>query len=242
MPGVPTRQVAPLENLEDRFILAAGLIVVSIITYAVAGDHRIGQVAVVAVQSATMLVILHASRVKPRTMRLAYVLLGAALLATIVSTTLDRQSVGPGVAGSLLALFGPVVIVRRVLTHAKIDFETVAASLCIYLLFGVFFAYVYRIIDIVDGRFFVQPHVHAAVNFVYFSFTTLTTTGYGDLTARLDLGRMLAISEALLGQLYLVSVVALLVANLGRPRRLREAREIEDIDDVDDVDGEGADA
>ncbi|MEP6622954.1 MAG: potassium channel family protein, partial [Acidimicrobiia bacterium] len=65
----------------------------------------------------------------------------------------------------------------------------------------------------------VQTHSRAAVDFVYFSFTTLTTTGYGDLTSRLDLGRMLAISEALLGQLYLVSVVALLVANLGRPRR-----------------------
>ncbi len=236
MPGVPTRQVSPLESLEDRFTLAALLIVASIITYAAAGDHRIGQVAVVAVQSGTMLVILHASRVSSRTMRTAYVLLGIALLLTIVSTTVDRQSIGPGVVGSLLALFGPVVIVRRVLTHAKIDFETVAASLCIYLLFGVFFAYVYRIIDVIDGQFFVQKGVHAAVDFVYFSFTTLTTTGYGDLTARFNLGRMLAISEALLGQLYLVSVVALLVSNLGRPRLRRAAG------DVDEVEGAEEDA
>ncbi len=225
-----------MAKLEDRYTLAALLIVISIITYAAAGDHRIGQVAVVAVQSLTMIVILHASRVSPRTVRLAYVLLAAALLATIVSTTVDRQSVGPGVAGSLLALIGPVVIVRRVLTHAKIDFETVAASLCIYLLFGVFFAYVYRIIDIVGGPFFVQSHSKGAVDFVYFSFTTLTTTGYGDLTARLNLGRMLAISEALLGQLYLVSVVALLVSNLGRPRRRRGGGE------VDEVEGEDVDA
>jgi hypothetical protein len=48
----------------------------------------------------------------------------------------------------------------------------------------------------------------------------LTTVGYGDLAARGDVGRMLAVTEALLGQLYLVTVVALLVSNVGiRPRR-----------------------
>ena len=154
-------------------------------------------------------------------MKVAYGLIVLALLAPIVSIGVDPQSVGTGSAGALLALIGPVVIIRHVLTHAKIDFETVAASLCIYLLFGIFFAYVYRILDAADGQFFVQQHAHAAVDFVYFSFTTLTTTGYGDLTSRLDFGRMLAISEALLGQLYLVSVVALLVANLGQARRTR---------------------
>ncbi len=56
---------------------------------------------------------------------------------------------------------------------------------------------------------------------LYFSFTTMTTVGFGDLTAAGDAGRMLAITEALLGQLYLVSVVALIVANLGRTRRPR---------------------
>jgi voltage-gated potassium channel Kch len=57
---------------------------------------------------------------------------------------------------------------------------------------------------------------------VYFSFVTLTTVGYGDLTAAFDAGRIASIFEALFGQLYLVSVVALLVANLGRERRVRD--------------------
>jgi len=51
---------------------------------------------------------------------------------------------------------------------------------------------------------------------LYFSFATLSTVGYGDLTARSNLGHTLAISEALLGQIYLVTIVSLLVANLGR--------------------------
>jgi hypothetical protein len=57
---------------------------------------------------------------------------------------------------------------------------------------------------------------------VYFSYVTMSTVGYGDLTARGDLGRMLAVTEALLGQLYLVTIVALLVGNLGRVRRQGE--------------------
>jgi hypothetical protein len=54
---------------------------------------------------------------------------------------------------------------------------------------------------------------------LYFSFTTLATVGYGDFVARTDLGHTLAISEALIGQIYLVTVVSLIISNLRRPRR-----------------------
>jgi hypothetical protein len=54
---------------------------------------------------------------------------------------------------------------------------------------------------------------------VYFSFVTLTTVGYGDLTASNEVGRAVAILEALAGQLYLVTIVALFVSNLGRERQ-----------------------
>jgi voltage-gated potassium channel Kch len=57
-----------------------------------------------------------------------------------------------------------------------------------------------------------------SIDFLYFSYVTLTTVGYGDLTAAGDLGRMLAVTEALLGQLYLVTVVALVIGNIGRER------------------------
>jgi len=53
---------------------------------------------------------------------------------------------------------------------------------------------------------------------MYYSFVTLTTVGYGDLTASTAIGRMLSVTEALVGQLYLVTVVAILVSNMGRSR------------------------
>jgi hypothetical protein len=103
---------------------------------------------------------------------------------------------------------------------------TVAGALCIYLLAGLFFAFVYSAIGAFqEGQFFAQTETTTSVDCVYFSFVTLTTVGYGDLTARTDFGRMTSISEALFGQLYLVSVVALLVGNLGRTRPRRQQLE-----------------
>jgi hypothetical protein len=85
--------------------------------------------------------------------------------------------------------------------------------------------------EIRGSGFFAQPGSHSAAEFLYFSFITLTTGGFGDLTAGDDVGRMMAVVEALIGQrqLYLVTVVALVVGNVGqRRRRLRSADQDED--------------
>ena len=69
-----------------------------------------------------------------------------------------------------------------------------------------------------DSPFFVQTTRPTTANFLYFSFVTQTTVGYGDFTAAGGLGRTLAVLEALTGQLYLVTVIAVLVSRLGSPR------------------------
>jgi hypothetical protein len=64
--------------------------------------------------------------------------------------------------------------------------------------------------------FFSQQNNATVADYLYFSFVTQTTVGYGDFTAAGGFGRALAVVEALIGQLYLVTVIALLVSNLGR--------------------------
>ncbi|HEU5301337.1 MAG TPA: potassium channel family protein [Acidimicrobiia bacterium] len=209
----------PDGRLGDRYLLALALIVVTIIAYTASGDGGVGQIFVVVLQGMTVLVIFRASIVSARMFRIVAVLVIVSVVATVLSVATDSRTAGAGLAGALLAFVAPIAIARRMRSHLRIDLTTVTATLCIYLLVGLFFAHVFGVIDIVDGPFFVQPGAGSAIDFVYFSFTTLTTLGYGDLTARLDLGRMLAIIEALIGQLYLVSVVALVVGNLGRTRR-----------------------
>jgi hypothetical protein len=82
---------------------------------------------------------------------------------------------------------------------------------------GLFFAFVYGAIEEISGEPFFAGGTSASVaNCVYFSFVTLATVGYGDLTAAGNLGHTLCVFEALIGQIYLVTVVSLIVSNLGR--------------------------
>jgi voltage-gated potassium channel Kch len=77
--------------------------------------------------------------------------------------------------------------------------------------------------SIEDGPFFAGDPDTDRSDFLYFSYVTLSTVGYGDLSPVSDLGRMLAVAESLIGQIYLVTVVALIVANLRpRPRQPRQ--------------------
>ncbi len=69
-----------------------------------------------------------------------------------------------------------------------------------------------------SGGFFANGEAATGARCLYFSFTTLTTVGYGDLTAASNLGHTLSVTEALLGQIYLVTIVSVIISNL-RPRR-----------------------
>jgi hypothetical protein len=108
---------------------------------------------------------------------------------------------------------------RRTATSA-----TLAGAVAIYLLAGLAFADLYTCLAELSGApFFTQTTSPNSVAYLYYSFTILTTVGFGDLTAGTDLGRMLAVVEALVGQLYLVTVVAIIVAT--HPRRTGAAPE-----------------
>jgi hypothetical protein len=221
---LPDRAIRILRSerrLEDRYMLSAILIVMCILTFAFAADGAVGRFFVVALQGVTLTVILRSSEAKPRTVRLAVALTLLALIG-VVLTAIVGGTLGvaaPGMVGALLAVVGPIFIARRLFRQDAINFRTVAGAVCIYLLAGLFFALAFWTMGAVQNGFFVQVNPGTSTDFVYYSFITLTTVGYGDLTAVHDLGRLSSVVEALFGQLYLVSVVALLVSNVGRVRR-----------------------
>jgi hypothetical protein len=128
------------------------------------------------------------------------------------------------VADALLVAVGPpavvVGVVRGLRRRGTVTIEAVLGVLCVYLLLGMFFAFAYGAMDRLGGApFFAQGAAGTTAHFLYFSFTTLATVGYGDLTARTNFGHTLAVSEALIGQIYLVTVVSLFVGNLRRRDR-----------------------
>jgi hypothetical protein len=110
-------------------------------------------------------------------------------------------------------------MIRAIVRQPVIDRHTIGGVISLYLLIGLFYATVYAAIDAIDAAPFFSTVADADYSdFLYYSYVTVTTLGYGDLTTTLDFGRALSVTEALLGQVYLVTVVALVIGNLGARR------------------------
>jgi hypothetical protein len=188
------------------------------------------QVLVTALAGGCLLLAIRAAGLSPALLRVATGLAAAVLALSVLRATVG--GVGEGAARAciavLLALGPPAVAVgvyRDLQSSGHVQLQAISGVLSLYLLLGMAFAFVYGAIDrLGSGEFFASGADASVSRCLYFSFTTLTTVGYGDLVAGSDLGRTLAIFEALLGQIYLVTVVSLLVSNLGRPARVRAPR------------------
>ena len=104
------------------------------------------------------------------------------------------------------------VTLSRVLRHKRVTHETVLGALCTYVLLGLLFAFLFlAVADLRDGPFFAQEGAHQQSEYMYFSFVTLTTLGFGDLSPAVGLPQALVAVEALAGQIFLVTLVARLV-------------------------------
>jgi len=193
-----------------------------------APETEVARIVTIFLQGFTLVAALTVSGVRRWLVHFAAVVTGIAVLTTIgiVIGSGELDLGGGRVLGFLLVVLAPpsiiVGVVRQARRARQITVRTMFGVLCVYLLIGSAFAYAYGIISAVDdGGFFAEISGGDVSDFLYFSFTTMTTTGFGDLTAAHDLGRSLAIMEALIGQIYLVTLVALIVSNLGQPNVAR---------------------
>lgn len=146
---------------------------------------------------------------------------GAALIAAVAlhSLPVALTFVISGLISAAIpvALAGGVV---RLLRDRGVTIQAVAGALSIYLLVGLLFAWTIGFIAKVQGSpYFVQQHGVDTSSATYYSFTVMTTTGLGDLTAATRVGRALAVLEMLIGQIYVVVVIGLLVGNATSRRR-----------------------
>jgi hypothetical protein len=125
------------------------------------------------------------------------------------------------VVSGLLTIAIAVVIAAGAVAQGEVNSRSVAGAICVYVLLGMAFLFVYGLVAAVDTTpFFAQGTDGTRQIRLYFSFVTLATLGYGDYTPGSNLGHALAVLEALIGQLYLVTVVAVVVARLGRAPRV----------------------
>lgn len=109
----------------------------------------------------------------------------------------------------IVAIVTPVATIYRLLQHRVVTTRTLAAAVAAYLQIAIAFTFVFLLLDDLSGGFFAEPQ--PSTNFMYYSVITISTVGYGDLTAVSSIGHALSAVEAVLGQIYLVVVVAMLV-------------------------------
>jgi hypothetical protein len=215
--------VAPSDS-RVRHGLLLGTIVAAFAVQGVASPREWQQVLVTLLLAITLLLALLGAKEKPRLMRPALVIAAAAVgFAVVESATGNVDGAPARIVNLLLVTLAARAIVLGIVcslrTRNQVTVEAVFGVLCLYLLLGMFFAFVYGAIDRLGNASFFAHGVQATVaRCLYFSFTTLTTVGYGDLTAAGNLGHTISITEALMGQIYLVTIVALIVGNLSRSR------------------------
>lgn len=218
-----TRRALAREMLAggDAFGTVLVLILLTIITFSSA-EGPSGQMLSVVLSGGTLLFVLHTAGAPRRIFHTGLVVVVVAIVTTIAALLLGDTfgASTAGLVGLMLAVVAPIVILRRIVMSSTITFRLVLGALSIYLLLGLAYTYLFALVsNVSDVPFFVQTDHANQSDFIYFSYTTLATIGYGDYTAASSVGRMLAVSEGLVGQLYLVSAVALLVGNIGRQLR-----------------------
>jgi hypothetical protein len=126
------------------------------------------------------------------------------------------------VAGIVVTAAIPAALIRgllRLLRREGVTLNAVAGSLAIYLSTGLIFAWIVGFVGAVNSTpYFAQHVADTQGDKVYYSFTVLTTTGFGDFTPATAVGHSLAVIEMLVGQLYLVTVIGLLIGNFASRR------------------------
>ena len=181
--------------------------------------------ATIVLQAVTLVVAIRAAGVRGGTRLAALVAVVAVVASTI--TWVVRGDLPPApaaIVNGLLVAVAPVAIARALLRDLRAQHEvttaTLAGVLAIYLLAGMFFSFLYGVIGAVDSdALFAEIATSNRQDQLYFSFVTLCTVGYGDLTPAGGLARSCSVAEMLAGQIYLVTIVSLIVSNLGAARR-----------------------
>jgi Ion channel len=165
---------------------------------------------------AVVLLALRSGRLQHRAVRMiAAALLVGSVAAAIIQLAAPHTPVA-GVANlwtALVLLVAVILIVRRVLARPEITLQSIYGAISAYMILGLMFAAVYAAMYHFGGEtFFANGQPGNTKTFQYFSFTTLTTLGYGDFTAAESSGQAIAVLEAMAGQIFLATLVARLVA------------------------------
>jgi hypothetical protein len=207
------------ERVRDAFGLVLILVLVTYVLGSLLGDHGWSAVVLCIATSATSIVALTSAHAPTGLIRAAIglsaltILLAAIAAVTGADVWLNLASV----VQICLLTAAMLAVLARVLTAPEVNLRTILGAISFYTVLGIVFSFVYDGIARVQSTPFFENHATAHHgDFLFFSYTTLTTTGYGNLVPAAQPGKMIAGLEMMFGQIFLVTLVAGLVS-LWRP-------------------------
>jgi len=218
------------ERVRDAFGLVLASVLLTYVLASLLANKGWGSTVLCLATSATSLIALTSAHARPRLVRSALYLSGATILLAVIGAAGGEKlwlNVATVVQVALLTVAMGAVL-QRVVMADHVGSRTILGALSVYAVLGILFTFVYGFVERVQAGAFFEGHPHpAGGDFLFFSYTTLTTTGYGNLVPGGQPGRMIAGLEMMIGQIFLVTLVAGLVS-LWRPgegiKRRQEAR------------------
>jgi prepilin signal peptidase PulO-like enzyme (type II secretory pathway) len=215
---------APEREASFRYGAVLAIVLAFVLLEVLSPDAHWSRAAGIALASAALSVAIATSRERAEVRRARTLLFaGIALLVVVAVWTGLLSDALTFVVGTLIVAAIPFALgggVLRLINNDGVTVQAVAGALAIYLVIGMLFASAIGFVKAVDSSpYFNQSAVHNG-DVVYYSFTVMTTTGFGDFTAAQPIGHALAVLEMLTGQIYLVTVIGILIGNfVGRRMR-----------------------
>jgi voltage-gated potassium channel Kch len=218
-------------SASDSYSLVLVLLLVDFFLLAALPEERWSPLIRAPLLVATLLLALRTSHASRHLIRLAR-WAGILVFVGVILAFLNDAPVFRGAIQLLFVLLLaalPFVIVRRILGHQEVSVETIYGALCVYLLIGLVFASLFGAVNALGSEHFASPpSQNSPADLLYLSFITLTTVGFGDVVPATDFSRAIVVLEALVGQVFLVTLVARLVAMFGQEQRQRGRDERDD--------------
>ena len=170
------------------------------------------------------IVSLVSARARHPVVRAGVIAGAAAVVLAVIAAAVDSPT---ALGAAALLVFGllataTVEVLAAVIGEERVGFRTILGAISVYVQLGLLFVFVYVAVDRLQGGLFFGQTIRTG-DYVFFSVTTLTTTGYGNLVPAGQPGRMIAGLEMLVGQIFLVTLIAGLVS-LWRPGSWRRGR------------------
>jgi hypothetical protein len=223
------RWLGRAERVRDAFGLVFILVLATYVLASLLANHGWGAVTITCATSATSVIALTSSHARPRLVRVTLLLSGLTIvLAVIAAASGERTWLNfASLIQILLLAVAMAAVLRRVVSTGQVGSRTILGAISVYVVLGILFTVVYGTIDrIQGGPFFEGVAQPQGSDFLFFSYTTLTTTGFGNLVPGGQPGRRISGLEMMIGQIFLVTLVAGLVA-LWRPGEALRRRNAE---------------